>query len=378
MLKNRMPCLIVGSGPAALMAADILSSRGIPVKLFERRPAPGWKLLVAGSSGLNVAHSGEMGPEYTARREEVAACLAQFGREAWLGHLHGLGEETFLGTSRRYFLKNKKASTLLSTWVKRLRDQGVEFHFGEELIDFKPGLSVELRFASGRMERGEAALLALGGGSWEESPPRWPEAFIAKGIAFTDFKPANSGYSFRAPAGFFEAAEGKPVKGLTLKTAKGEKTGECMITRYGLEGTPIYTMGCPGTALIDLKPDITLERLSGRLPGGLKYAKLSPGAELLFRALASEPDATGAALARQLKALPIELLEPRPLSESISSSGGVSWDELSPGLELKKAPGIHCAGEMVDWDAPTGGFLLQACASMGAVAANSILDIVRG
>lgn len=373
-----MPCLIVGSGPAALMAADILSSRQIPVKLFERRPAPGWKLLVAGSSGLNVTHSGEMAPEYTARRQEVGACLDEFSRDQWLAYLHGLGEETFLGTSRRYFLKNKKASSLLASWVKRLRDQGVEFHYGEELVDFVPGKEVELRFASGRKETGEAALLALGGGSWEEEPPRWPEAFISKGIAFTPFQPANAGYSFRAPAGFFEAAEGKPVKGLTLKTAKGERTGECMITRYGLEGTPVYTMGCPGPALIDLKPDITFERLGARLAGGLKHAKLSPGAELLFRALAPDPNATGAALARQLKALPIELLEPRPLSESISASGGVSWDELGPGLELKKAPGIHCAGEMVDWDAPTGGFLLQASVSMGAVAAEAIRKKIIG
>jgi uncharacterized flavoprotein (TIGR03862 family) len=367
-----MPCLIVGSGPAALLAADILSSRQIPVKLFERRPAPGWKLLVAGSSGLNVTHSGEMGPEYTARRAEVSGCLQKFGREEWLSYLHGLGEETFLGTSRRFFLKNKKASSLLAAWVKRLRGQGVEFHFGEELVDFLPGSSVELRFASGRTEKGEAALLALGGGSWEDQPPGWPEAFISKGIAFSPFAPANAGYSFRAPAGFFEAAEGKPVKGLTLKTTKGEKTGECMITRYGLEGTPVYTMGCPGPATIDLKPDITLERLASRLSGGLRHAKLSPGAELLFLALASDPNAKGADLARQLKALPIELLEPRPLSESISSSGGISWDELSPELELKKAPGIYCAGEMVDWDAPTGGFLLQACVSMGAVAAEAI------
>lgn len=367
-----MPCLIVGSGPAALLAADILSARQIPVKLFERRPAPGWKLLVAGSSGLNVAHSGEMATEYSARQEEISACLRQFGRDDWLSYLHGLGEETFLGTSRRYFLRNKKASTLLASWMSRLRGQGVEFHFGEELVDFGEG--PELRFASGRVEKGEAALLALGGGSWEDQPPRWPEAFLSKKIAFSPFIPANAGYSFRAPAGFFEEAEGKPVKGLTLKTAKGEKNGECMITRYGLEGTPVYTIGCPGKALIDLKPDITSDRLAPRLAGGLKHAKLSPGAELLFQALATDPAATGAALAHQLKALPIELLEPRPLSESISSRGGVSWDELSSELELKKAPGIYCAGEMVDWDAPTGGYLLQASVSMGAVAAAAILQ----
>lgn len=367
-----MPCLIVGSGPSALLAADILSSRQIPVKLFERRPAPGWKLLVAGSSGLNVTHSGDMAGEYTARPAEVAACLAQFGREEWLAYLHGLGEETFLGTSRRFFLKNKKASSLLSAWVERLKRQGVEFHFGEELVGFHSGREVELRFASGRSEKGAVALLALGGGSWEDTPPRWPEAFAAKGIAFSPFRPANAGYSFRAPPGFFGRAEGKPVKGLTLKTAKGEKTGECMITRYGLEGTPVYTMGCPGPASLDLKPDITLEKLGARLAGGLAHAKLSPGAELLFRALAPKPEAKGAALARQLKDLPIELMEPRPLSESISASGGVSWDELSPELELKKAPGIFCAGEMVDWDAPTGGFLLQACVSMGFVAAEAM------
>lgn len=354
------------------MAADILSSHKIPVQIFERRPAPGWKLLVAGSSGLNVTHSGDMGAQYTHRQVEISACLRRFGRDEWLAHLHSLGEETFLGTSRRYFLKNKKASSLLASWVSRLKERGVEFHFGEELVDFSSGAQTELVFASGRRERGQTALLGLGGGSWEEQPPRWPEAFLSKEISFLPFAPANAGYSFRAPPGFFDKAEGKPVKGLTLKTTKGEKTGECMITRYGLEGTPVYTMGCRGPAWIDLKPDITLERLQERVPDGLRHAKLSPGAELLFRALAPEPDAKGATLARQLKALPIELLEPRPLSESISSSGGISWDELTTELELKKAPGIYCAGEMVDWDAPTGGFLLQACVSMGFVAADSI------
>lgn len=356
------------------MAADVLSSAGIPVKIFERRPAPGWKLLVAGSSGLNVTHEGDLAAAYTQRREEIKRVLEKFGRDEWLNHLHGLGEETFLGTSRRYFLKNKKASSLLATWVNRLKSRGVIFHFGEELsaFDSHPD-GVELAFASGRREKGRFALLALGGGSWEDFPPRWPAAFAVHNISFKPFEPANAGYSFRAPAGFFEKAEGKPVKGLTLKTAKGEKTGECMITRYGLEGTPVYTLGCPGEARLDLKPDITLERLADRLKsGGIKSARLSEGAQLLFDALAPAKANSPAELAAQLKSLPIELLAPRPLSESISSCGGVSWDELDENLELKKTPGIYCAGEMVDWDAPTGGYLLQACVSMGFAAAQDI------
>ncbi|MGZ3694070.1 MAG: NAD(P)/FAD-dependent oxidoreductase [Bdellovibrionota bacterium] len=377
-----MAVWIIGSGPAALVAAEYLSEKGISVEIAERRAAPGWKLLVAGASGLNIAYDcadSELAEHYSARAQELGACFARFGREPWLALLHSLGEETFLGSGRRYFLTNKTAGKLLASWKTRLEERGVKFHFGEELMDCS---TRSLRFASGLSVSPEAVLLALGGPSWEENPSAWPSIFSSRGIAFTPFTSANAGYSFRAPAGFFAANEGKPIKGLNLVTTRGTRQGELMITRYGLEGTPIYSVGAPGPATMDLKPDVVLGKLIERLrstPGNVrakveKTAKLSPGAMAIFEALAPASAWESVdAIASALKSLPLELLAPRSLEDCISARGGLSWDELSSDLELKKMPGVFCAGEMVDWDAPTGGFLIQASVSMGHVAAEGIL-----
>ena len=383
-----MTLSIVGSGPAALLAADHLSAQlpGQSIHVHERRSSAGWKLLVAGASGLNVTYdcpTSELAQHYPTRSEELSAIFRRFGREDWLAQLESLGEPTFRGTSRRFFLERMKAASLVTSWVKRLEARGVQFHFGAELT----GLSEHangwtLSFANGSQQDCRMALLALGGGSWEESPPRWPEIFTSRGIALTPFTPANAGYSFRAPAGFFAEAEGKPIKGLTLRTRLGSKQGELMITRYGLEGTPIYTLGCPGPATLDLKPDLAEEKLAARLAslkGAMrarieKGAKLSPGAVAIALALApASAWESAASAAHALKNISLELLEPRSLAECISSRGGLSWDELDENLELKRLPGIFCAGEMVDWDAPTGGFLIQASVSMGFVAAEGML-----
>lgn len=369
--------LIVGTGPAALIAADFLSRAGRSVKIFERRPSAGWKLLVAGSSGLNVSHAGEdLAQSFTERSQEMKKCLEVFSREDWLAYLESLKEPTFLGTSKRYFLENKKATGLLKTWVEKLQNQKVEFFFEEEMESFS---SSEVKFQSGRTEPFRFLLLALGGASWEKQLPSWPEAFRKNSLQVTPFAPENAGFEFKVSPDFFTSAEGLPIKGFKLKTAKGEKIGECMITRYGLEGTPIYSMGCPGPAEVDLKPDLELAKLQQKIQAvGVKKwklaAKLSPGAELLFAALAPEGAMNSAeTLAKSLKSLPLELLRPRGLEECISSSGGLSWEELQPDLSLKKMPSVFCAGEMVDWSAPTGGFLLQGSVSMGVVAAKGIL-----
>jgi uncharacterized flavoprotein (TIGR03862 family) len=379
--------IILGTGPAALTAATFLTRAGIRPVLFERRPSPGWKLLVAGSSGLNVTYDGpeeELASHYSARRNEIGHCLQRFPRSAWLQLLTELGEEPYVGSSRRYFLRSRTAASLLKSWTARLEEAGATFHYGEELAGIVPGgagTPLTLRFASGREETAQAALLALGGGSWEEEPPKWPAMLKSLGLEGSRLEPSNAGFSFSAPPGFFEKAEGKPVKGLVLTTARGARQGELMITKYGLEGTPVYTVGCPGPATLDLKPDLTEEKLAQRLAAGkgammsrLEHAaKLSPGALLLLKALAYPHDfETPTTAARAIKALPIELLEPRPLSESISARGGLSWNELSKDLEVKKIPGLFAAGEMVDWDAPTGGFLIQASVSMGFVAAEGI------
>jgi uncharacterized flavoprotein (TIGR03862 family) len=376
---------LLGTGPAALTCATFLTRAGLKPHLFEKRAAPGWKLLVAGSSGLNVTYDcpqEELPSHYLERRNEIGHCLQRFPREKWLELLRDLGEEPYVGSSHRYFLKSKTAATLLQSWTTSLENAGAQFHYGEELTGIENGTLV---FASGRRETTRATLLALGGGSWEDEPPRWPAILKGLGLSGSLLEPSNAGYSFAAPAGFFEKAEGKPIKGLTLTTARGSRQGELMITKYGLEGTPVYTVGCPGRATLDLKPDLAEEKLAQRLAGGKgqvwsrveTQAKLSPGALLILRALAHPRDfETPATAARAIKNLEIELLEPRPLSESISARGGLSWDELDRNLQLKKLPGFFAAGEMVDWDAPTGGFLIQACVSMGFVAAEGIKEIL--
>lgn len=379
-----MRTLVIGSGPAALIAADKIAGEGQAVDIFEKRSGPGRKLLIAGSSGLNVSYeAGDLAAFYPERRAEVSACLTRFGKADWLEYLHGLGLETFLGSSRRHFLKSMKASPLVRAWVKRLEGKGVRFHYGEELLDFhaKDG-SATACFRSGREEKADALLLALGGGSYEDEAPRWVEMLLAKGVDVKPLAPSNAGFHLEAPPEFFAAAEGKPLKGVVLRTARGEKAGELMITRYGLEGTPVYTVGCRGPATLDLKPDLTEEKLRARLQEARgtpwrrveRAAKLSEGALALAQHLGERGfwESVESA-ARALKRFPVQFLESRPLGESISSRGGVSWDELTPDLELRKCPHVFCAGEMIDWDAPTGGFLIQTAVATGFVAAEGIL-----
>lgn len=372
--------IVIGTGPAALLAADKLCDAGLAPLIFEKRPGPGRKLLIAGSSGLNVTYeAADLSVHYPERRAEISACLARFGPQHWLSYIHGLGLETFLGTSRRHFLKSMKASPLLRAWVKRLTEKGAVFHYGEELTDIVGTTAI---FRSGKKIEGSGILLALGGGSYEVEIPAWLSLLRGKGLEVKALEPSNCGFHLNAPAEFFQAAEGKPLKGIVLSTARGEKAGELMITRYGLEGTPVYTVGATGAATLDLKPDLSEERLRQRLQSAAgtpwqkleNAAKLSEGARLLAKHLA-RPDSWKSVenAAATLKRFPIRLLEPRPLAESISSRGGISWDELSPELELKRLPGVFCAGEMIDWDAPTGGFLIQASVATGFVAAEGMI-----
>ncbi|NUM89387.1 MAG: NAD(P)/FAD-dependent oxidoreductase, partial [Bdellovibrionales bacterium] len=368
--------VIVGTGPAALVAATLLVEAGVRPVVLEGKAAPGWRLLVAGSSGLNVAWEcppEELASHYPERSRELAECFREFGKDDWLSLLHSLRQETFLGTSRRHFLRSMKAAPLLQAWIRHLESKGAEFHYDEPIVDLiATDGGWKIHADSGRAWDCRFALLALGGGSWEN--PKWPTMLKKLGMEVKPFSPSNAGWHIEAPPEFFREAEGKPIKGVTLRTSLGSRTGELMITRYGLEGTPVYTLGTPGLAHLDLKPDLPESKLRERLASGSgplqKRAKLSPGAWLLARHLAPsgvlENPARAAAI---LKNFPLTLTHSRPLSESISSRGGLSWDELGENLEARKHPGLFFAGEMVDWDAPTGGFLLTACASMGAKAA---------
>jgi uncharacterized flavoprotein (TIGR03862 family) len=383
---------IVGSGPAALMAADVLSERGHRVTLFEKRKGTGRKLLVAGSSGLNVSNTlpfEEFIRHYSGPQDFWRRMISGFTPEQWIRFIEELGIGTFEGTSGRWFIEDMKASRFLQAWNQRLISRGVELRMEHECVDFE-SLShgkVLLRFAGGSEHEFDAACLCLGGGSWEpgEVPLRWPGIFRRKGIGFTEFTPSNVGFQVAWSEAFLKESEGKPLKGIVLSSPRGSRKGDAMITRYGMEGTPVYFAGTRGTVWLDLKPDLTLAQVVSRLSSvrenlsPIRRAKkrLSLGEaalSLLFHStpkdILSDPDL--ARFGAHLKHLPLEFGEPQPLSEAISSAGGVQLDELDPGLMLTKQPGIHLAGEMLDWDVPTGGFLIQACVAQGRAAALAI------
>jgi len=366
-----------------MMAAEVVSARGIPVAMFEKNRVPGRKLLIAGSSGLNITHDCPLEALpgfYGDQAEPLRACLEAFPPERWLEFVESLGIETFKGTSRRYFVRGLKASKLLRAWMRRLVARGVEFRYGKVFGDFEPGPRVG--FEDGTGEDFAAVILALGGASYEKAPPRWPDTFRAKGLRVIPFQAANVGYAVEWPAAFLAEAEGLPLKNVALKTARGTRVGDLMVTRYGLEGTPVYTLGVPGPATLDLKPDLSQGQIVSRLLASKenlsplrrvqKFLNLSPAAQALVFHLAPEnARANLHALAAHVKAFPIALGEPQPIEEAISSSGGLDFSELTPGLMLRQFPGVFAAGEMLNWDAPTGGFLIQGCVSQGYLAGES-------
>jgi uncharacterized flavoprotein (TIGR03862 family) len=275
-----------------------------------------------------------------------------------------------------------KASKLLRAWIQRLTDRGVRFRYGHELIAIE-GTSADwgLRFRDQPDARASVVALALGGGSYEEAekPLRWPELLRAQGVAFHEFRPSNVGFRVAWAPEFLKEAEGQPLKNVLLTSPRGTRKGDLVITRYGLEGTPIYFVGQTGRVTLDLKPDLTLEQLESRL--GAPRENLSPIRRIkkqlglapaalaliyhhaprdLLRGPVRLPD-----LARLVQSFPLDLDGPQPLDEAISSSGGIPLSELDDQLRFRKLPGVFAAGEMLDWDAPTGGFLIQGCVSQG-------------
>ncbi len=375
---------IFGSGPAGLMAASVLSSAGVKVSLFERRPSYGRKLLIAGSSGLNVSHQTNLEDfiaHYQGFSPEVwRRFFKVLSPDAWIQFIQSLGLETFVGTSSRYFVKEMKASGLLRAWRSKLEQNGVQFipnHEWQGRVDFS-GFGVSGLF--------------LGGGSWEDVPPLWPEKMRALDIQVQEFAPANVGYELAWSEGFLKEAEGKPFKNILLKNKKGQKAGELVVTRYGIEGTPIYFLGEAGLAFLDLKPSMSegeiLDRLKAvrenlspmrRVKKGMALCEASLA--LLFHESSEAIRSDLELLVRQMKNFPLQLQRPRPLIEAISSTGGVDLNEvnLEPGreLELKKIPGVFVGGEMLNWTAPTGGFLIQGAVTQGAVAGQNMLRSLR-
>ena len=395
---SALPIAIVGTGPAALMAGHELVAQGHAVRFFEKKRGPGRKFLIAGSSGLNITYDApidEFLRNYSGPPERFERFLSEFPPQAWIGFIESLGIKTFKGTSRRYFVEGLKASTLLRAWITGLESRGAGFEYGAELLDFEStGERVLLRFG-GSGEGGirevevKAALLALGGGSWEhsETPLRWPEILGRKKLKFHPFQSSNAGFQVDWPAKLLEEAEGLPIKNVVLHSARGTRSGDPVITKYGMEGTPVYFAGDLGLNHLDLKPDLSREALLKRL--GSTRENLSPmrrvkkllglgeGAlALVFHLTPRSELESLEKLVDRIKRFPIVFRARQPLTESISSSGGLDWSEVDREMMLLRHPGVFVAGEMLDWDAPTGGFLIQASVSQGFAAGRGMARLL--
>ena len=379
--------LVIGGGPAGLRAAEVTSAAGLRTILADRMPSVGRKFLVAGKGGLNLTHSEPLEKFVSrygddARWQELLAGFSPKDLERWAA---GLGVETFIGTSGRVFPRTKQAAPLLRRWIARLKEQGVEFHARHEWLGVK-GTTATFLTPKGEIPlTARAIVLALGGGSWPQtgSNAAWIPILSDTGIEVTPLVPANCGYEVDWPASFLAEAEGRPLKNVVVRAGDHEVAGELLITRYGLEGGALYQLGrtlrgmAAPAIVIDLKPAFSAQQLADKWkaqPGDVIQAwKLSAAAAALLRLC---PMPSGNALAALAKSFPLALRGPRPIAEAISSAGGVAWSELDENLMLRKLSGVFCAGEMIDWEAPTGGYLLQGCFATGTRAAQGVVASV--
>lgn len=378
--------LVVGGGPAGLRAAEVASAAGADVVLCDAQLSVGRKFLVAGRGGLNLTHSEpvEKFPQrYGAEQKRWAELLAEFGPRALQAWADELGVETYHGTSGRVFPRGQKAAGLLRAWIGRLRASGVDFRMSARLRtlartadSWRAGFEQE---GAQITVAARAVVLALGGASWPDtgSDGTWPAMLAELGVAITPWAPANCGWEVAWPPELLARAEGLPLKNLTVTAGAESVSGELLITRYGLEGGAIYRLGPllratkPPMITIDLKPQLSHEALRTRLANAPQPAdwrrvlKLSPAASALLETLFPNELSDADQLVRRIKMFPLELSGPRPIAEAISSAGGVRWEELDDRLMLRNHPGLFIAGEMIDWEAPTGGYLLQGCFSTG-------------
>lgn len=382
---------VVGAGPAGLMAAEQACAAGLAVELFDAMPTPARKFLRAGIGGLNLTHSEPLErfvARYGDRAPLFAGWLAEFGPEQQRNWATGLGVETFVGSSGRVFPTGFKAAPMLRAWLKRLGAQGARLHGRHRWLGWDD--SGALRFATPEGERrveADATVLALGGASWPQlgSDGAWVPLLRGIGIAVAPWQPSNCGFDVAWSEHFRERFAGQPVKSVALSFAGRRLKGEFVVTRHGIEGGAIYALSSalrdagPGAVLhLDLKPDWSETRLAEALarPRGSRTlshhleraAGLKGVAAGLLRELAAPLPDAAAELAARVKALPLPLLGPRPLREAISAAGGVAFESLTDDLMARARPGLFLAGEMLDWEAPTGGYLLTGCFATGRIA----------
>jgi uncharacterized flavoprotein (TIGR03862 family) len=391
---------VIGGGPAGLMAAEVISTAGIKVDLFDSMPSMGRKFLVAGKGGLNLTHSEPAEiflSNYGIRRNKLEPILEQFGPQEVRKWAQDKGIETFVGSSNRVFPKNMKTGPLLRSWLEQLKSNGVNFIVNHEWTGWNTEGSLRFKTAEGeRCIQAKATVLALGGGSYKHlgSTGKWVQILRNSGVSVSKLMPANCGFNVAWSNIFRTRYEGQPVKSvlITFTDSRGKhstKKGEFIITEYGVEGSLIYAfssslrdeleMTGKAALKLDLAPDWSresiLERLS--LPRGSqsianhlrKKVKIhGVKAGLLWEFVPKGKYTDVEYLSRMIKELPLPLISPRPLDEAISSAGGVVFNELDESLMLKSLPGVFCAGEMLDWEAPTGGYLITACLATGQTA----------
>jgi uncharacterized flavoprotein (TIGR03862 family) len=398
---------IIGGGPAGLMAAETLSQAGYPfhIDVYDRMPSVGRKFLLAGRGGLNLTHSEPLEPflgRYGAQRPFIEPWLRAFGPSEVRQWADELGAQTFIGSSGRVFPTAMKASPLLRAWLQRLHAHEVAIHPRHQWQGWTADGALQFETPTGlRHITPSATILALGGGSWARmgSDGGWVPWLEAKGVAVAPLRPANCGFDVNWSDYFADRFGGEPLKGITLTfvPTAGEpfhRQGEFVISRYGVEGSLIYAVSAAvrdelagqGTAVVrlDLLPHLSEAELAQKLvrPRGsrslashlaskvkLKGVKFALLRELLPPAALQDP----AQLAAGIKNLPLPLVAPRPLDEAISSAGGVMWSALDENLMLRTLPGVFCAGEMLDWEAPTGGYLLTACMASGRAVAQGVV-----
>ena len=384
--------LVGGAGPAGLMAAEVLAQAGHRVIVFDQAPSPARKFLLAGRGGLNLTHSEAIEPflsRYAGAAASLAPAIAAFSPQDLRAWCEGLGEAPFVGSSGRVFPKSFKSTPLLRAWLRRLESLGVVLRMRHRLAGFEDGAAV-FEAPEGRVAvPARAIVLACGGASWPRlgSDGAWVGALARQGVEVAPLQPANCGFRVAWSEDFRGRFAGAPLKAIAVSAYGRGARGEATVTEGGLEGGAIYALSgllrervnADGEAWleIDLKPDVPLDALAQKLARPRagqsastflrKAAGLSPLAFALLRGAGPLPTEAHA-LAQRVKRVGVRLTGVAPIARAISSAGGVRWSELDEHYMLRKLPGVFVAGEMIDWEAPTGGYLLQACFSTGAAA----------
>ncbi|RRV06375.1 TIGR03862 family flavoprotein [Pseudomonas sp. v388] len=397
---------IIGGGPAGLMAAEVLSQAGLKVDVYDGMPSVGRKFLLAGVGGMNITHS-EPYPAFLSRYAERSSrldpLLQDFDADALCAWIHGLGIDTFVGSSGRVFPTDMKAAPLLRAWLKRLREAGVAIHTRHRWLGWDAAGNLRIAHGEGELSLKPAAtLLALGGASWARlgSDGAWLPLLKHHGIEVAPLQAANCGFEVTAWSDLLRSKfAGAPLKNIAMGLAdQAPRLGECVLTETGVEGSLVYALSGQirerinqtgrATVQIDLLPSKRLgdvQKALGKPRGSRSMSKhlnsqlgIDGAKAALLRELAPrETFENPALLAQAIKALSLQLVRARPIDEAISTAGGVTFEAMDQRLMLKQLPGVFCAGEMLDWEAPTGGYLLTACFASGRAAGLGMVEWLR-